>query len=150
MQSLSTSKGPCPNILGTFLGDFGTLLLHVPGDLWFYMAEEWTPHVPLTKQQFIKMFHMAPPSNVPMGWWGIVPGLTDHNTCRDRNWFKGDLQAALDMFMEDHKAEYEKPDGTHWAPLSKGQFLARKRRIAALIVPAPKPVLGKRGLTTSR
>lgn len=140
MQCLATTKGPCPNILGHYLGDHGTLVLHAPGDKWFYLTENWTPADGLTKQQFIKLFHMAPPANVPIGWWGIVHGLTDDITCRDRNWTRAELQAGLDMFLDDRKDEYQKPDGKCWNPMSKGKFLANKRRMDRMIMPAPRPV----------
>lgn len=133
MQSLATSKGRVPNILGDFIGDHGTLVIHAPGNRWYYLGQEWMPKNGLTTQQFIKTFHVAPPSNVPVEWWGIVAGLTDDVKCRDCNWRKGEVQAALDMFVNEWGGG-AKSHGVNIRTLAKIQHLASK---AGMITPAP-------------
>lgn len=142
-QSLATSKGPIPNILGAFIGDFGTLVIWTAGK-YYYLCDTWQPDKGMTRPHFIKTFHVAPPTNVPDGWWGIVPGMTDDITCRDCNWTKGTLQAALDMFVESRGQDYLKPDGQCMNPFNKGRLLARKKkdrdRMMSMVVDAPPDI----------
>lgn len=139
MQRLASSRGPVPNVFTPFLGDYGTLVIFTQGK-WHVRSSEWRPDHGYTKQEFLRHFRCAPPSNVQDGWWGIV--LIDVAT--DANWTAPEIQAALDQFVGKHAGNYQQPAGKCMEPLKKGTMLGRieqaRARIAKTrhIYPAPR------------
>jgi hypothetical protein len=144
-QSLATAFGRVPNVFQPMLASYGTLVIRDHNGLWHYFGKEWKPAGRgLTNAQFIKLFHVAPPSNVPMEGWGIVEGLTDDNCCRDDNWDNGELQGALDQFLDSMGV---RGDGHTMRGLSKAVMLKAKqtrRQMMNNVVPAPDPVAKQR------
>lgn len=142
MQSVATSHGTCPGIAfgAIALGDHGTLLLHLEGK-WYYTSPAGQWSVEMTRQEFIKLFHKAPPANVPNNNWGIVPGLTDNDCCCDRNWTRAEVQQIVDGFIKNVLGDkFVMPDGRCIDTISKGRMLARRTtRWDAKITPAPMP-----------
>jgi hypothetical protein len=126
-QILAVSKGRVPNVLDTLIANYGTLIVHAPDGKWYYFAKEWLPGNGLTNRQFIKLFHTAPPTNVPIEWWGIVPGLIDNDMCRDQQWTRKEIEATLEAFVDMFTGGGVQPrvEGRTIRYLSKAKYLSK-------------------------
>lgn len=143
MQLLASSKGRVPNVLGVLIANFGTLVVHAPDGRWYYFGKEWLPADGFTDREFIRIFHAAPPTNVPIEWWGLVTGMTDETMCRDCEWTSAEIAAALDSFVEMFTGGgiHPRVEGRTIRHLSKAKHLATKQgqEWDRLITPAPDP-----------
>lgn len=99
MNVLATSRGPIPNVIN-FLGDHGILVIRAAGHYYVCTRTGWSDR--LTNRQYIKFMHTAPPCNLNEGYWGI----TTSETQPSGNWDGARVQAALDMWLDEHRNQF--------------------------------------------
>jgi hypothetical protein len=108
-----------------FIADRGTLVICDDQGMWYYYTDKWTPSAGLNNRQWIKMFHATPPINIAPEQWGICHNLIDDVKCRDKNWTRPEIAAAITSFIDEHFGM--RGDGFTLRPAGKARHLSQKR-----------------------